>query len=215
MKTNTTNEVEQLLEKYIIVKNNFSEETEIKMTKRSNFETQNHCDTYGKHGQKIGCDNACCYSFENSASTIIEDFYEALNNKGFGIGSIMDDENLTYSDLVELLKENSNDGVQIFGSQFSGMVDFYVKWKEENESHTEVKAWTYHDSHNFQTIVLETPFGEADCEEVDQELAEKILSQYPGVPHIEGTNASVETEDYIFHFDRWATNPWICEIEIK
>ena len=85
-----------------------------------------------------------------------------------------------------------------------------------NENHTEVTGWNYHDGHNFRTVVLEADWSDqTDCTELDEEEQLAILLQYPGVPHIEGTNVSVETDDYIFHFDRWATNPWTCYVEKK
>lgn len=196
-----------LLEKYIVVKMNFTNEDEIKMTLRNNFETVKYCESYADYGQKVGCYTAGCYSLSNSGSEALADLKKAIAEK-FGV------EDVTIVDCsneftVEPDAENIPEGLRI------KIDEFIAKWREENESHTEATAWTYHDSHNFKTVVLNWEFGESDCEELGEDEQAKILLQYPGVPHIEGTNASEETEDFIYNFDRWATNPWICEIEIK
>lgn len=203
--------VEELFEKYIVVNMKNVDEDEICITKREHFENVNMCDCYANYGNKIGCYDAGCYSFNNSASSIFEDFYEEISDR-FGIGSLMDDNELTTPDLVELLK--SKDDTDIFPA-FGKMVEFFIKWREENETHTEVTAWTYHDSHNFTTVFLDTDFGEPDCIELEEDEQISILAEYPGFPYIKGTNTRVKTANYIFHFDLWATNPWVCYVENK
>lgn len=200
-----------LLEKFIVVKMNDENES-IRMTLRQNFSVENRCDNYSNYGNKVGCYDAGCYSFDNSDSPIFEEFESAIKEKFSCIFEIMQQNNLDIKDLVEMFESEDNSENL---PNFEKMVQFYEKWKAENESHTEVTSWTYHDSHNFKSIVLKCDFGEPDCEELDDEDQVKILLQYPGFPHIDGTNATEETEDYLFEFDLWATNPWICEIEIK
>jgi hypothetical protein len=39
--------------------------------------------------------------------------------------------------------------------KYKDYFDIFNKFKDEKENHTTVKAWTYHDSHNFQTMILE------------------------------------------------------------
>lgn len=202
----------ELLEKWIVVQFPDADEDAIRVTRRENFVNMNFCDAYGNYGKKVECYDAGCYSFENSASSIFEDFYVAISDR-FGIGSLMDDNELTHSELVDLLK--AEDDTEIF-PEFSKMVEFFKKWREENETHTEVKGWTYNDSHNFKTVVLEADFGEPDCVELDEDEQIAILLQMPEpAPYIEGTSISEETEDYTFYFDRWATNPWFCYVERK
>jgi hypothetical protein len=210
---------EDLLEEWIVVEFPYDEsESAIRMTRRSHFEKMDFCKAYGNYGVPVDCDNAGCYAFSNSSSEIFEHFYEALHTDGgFGVGSLMDENELTYKELVEMLQDplNHANGEEIFGAQFPKMVEFFKMWRDLNESHTQVTGWTFHDSHNFRTVISEADFGEVDCVELDEEEQIAILLQYPGVPHIEGTNASEETDDYIFHFDRWATNPWTCYVEKK
>ena len=99
---------------------------------------------------------------------------------------------------------------------WDGIIKFFDAWREQNENHTEVTGWTYHDSHNFKTIVLETEFGEPDCIELDEEEQIEILLQMPETaPYIEKFDTIVETEDFKFKYDRWATNPWFCYVERK
>lgn len=209
---------DDLLEEWIVVDFGPDTEDRYRVTQRSNFEEMDFCKAYESNGAQIGCYYASCYSFENSSLRIFEDFYEALNKKGFGIGSLMDDNELTYSELVEMLesKDEYDRGIQIFGNEFSQMVEFFKSWREANETHTKVKGWTFHDSHNFCTVIMEADFGEVDCNELDENEQKEILLQMPKTfPHIESTETSEETEDFIFHFDRWATNPWYCSVERK
>jgi hypothetical protein len=209
--------VDALLKEWIVVEFP-DDENAIRITHRSNFEKMDYCKAYGNYGVQVDCYHAGCYSFSNSSSEIFERFYDALHTDGgFGVGSLMDDNELTYKELVEMLQDPSNhaNGEKIFGSQFPKMVEFFKIWRDANENHTEVTGWTYHDSHNFRTVVSEADFNETDCTELDEDEQIAILLQYPGIPHIEGTNESEETENYIFHFDRWATNPWTCYVDKK
>lgn len=211
---------EFLLENWIVVSFPYADhDNTIRVTRRANFEQMNFCDAYGDYGQQVSCYDAGCYSFENSASSIFDDFYTAISDR-YGIGSLMDDinaGNFTVNDLVDLLKESNLDlGVEYFGKDFHKMIKFFEAWKAKNENHTEVTGWTYWDSHNHKTVVSKCDFGEPDCIELDEEEQIEILLQMPETtPYINGTNASEETEDFFFHFDRWATNPWFCYVEKK
>lgn len=208
-----------LLEEWIIVSFPYADpENAIRVTRRNNFEKMNFCESFGNYGQEVDCYDAGCYSFGNSSSSIFEDFYQALNEKGFGIGSLMDDNDLTYSDLVEILQYplNHKNGEAIFSAEFPQMIQFFKEWRKQNEIHTKVTGWTYWDSHNYKTVVSEADFGEVDCNELDKNEQLEILLQMPQTtPHIEGTSINVKTKDFIFHFDRWATNPWYCYVERK
>jgi hypothetical protein len=186
-KINQRTEHEQnLLEEWIVVMLQHSDDNDrIKVTKRSNFEEIDYCKTYSNYGQKVGCNCAGCYSFANEYSEIHSDFVSAVEK---------------ISDIVELNK-------------------FSETWKSKHESHTQVTAWTFHDSHNFKTYILEPDFSdpdfiEADCIELEEEEQLKILRQMPkSAPHIERVSESIKTNDFLFTFDLWATNPWFCYVE--
>jgi len=212
---------EELLEKWIVVQILDAEPTDaIRVTRRSNFEKMNFCNAYGNYGVQVDCNNAGCYSFNNTESQIFDDFYsEASKEFGFTEDDL-DRLELTHREFYEMLIEPVDSvAYKIMKDEFEdwdAIIDFFNQWREENETHTEVTGWTFHDSHNFRTVISECDFGEPDCVELDEEDQIEILLQMPETaPHIDGTNASEETEDYIFHFDRWATNPWFCCVERK
>ena len=82
----------------------------------------------------------------------------------------------------------------------------------------EVEAWTYCDGSNFRSLILSTEAGVADVEEVDEELESAILAELPNEPlpsEYEQGVASVETENYIFSFSQFASDPFYCRVEYK
>ena len=206
--------VDELFEKYIVV--SFDPETEdrIRITKRDNFEKVNMCDCYAQYDNKISCYDAGCYSFDNSDSSCRLDCKAALVKEFPELDRYTIDVNADGS--VEFVDEDQFEDLNernLLNDE--AYASFIKNWIKENETHTEVTAWTFHDSHNFKSVVLDTDFGEPDCTELDEDEQRAILAEYPGFPHIEGTNASEETENYIFSFDLWATNPWTCYVEKK
>lgn len=199
--------IETMMEEWIVVSMNDTDEDSIRITKRENFTTTNMCDCYGNHGQKSDCYTAGCYSFENSESTCKNDCIEAMY-KHFNVA--FENDNLDDQHFDNAIEGENN---LLEGIEIEEIKAFIANWKLQNEVHTEVTAWTYHDSHNFKTVVLRTDFGEPDCTELGEEETRAILAELPGFPHIEGTNTSIETENYRFSFDLWATNPWHCYVE--
>lgn len=218
---------ERLMEKWIVVDFGADVEDPIRVTRRDNFENMLFCRAYsGDYGQLVDCNNAGCYAFYNSESPIHSDFLyqvekkfdvELYNyfNKRF---SMSFDTVETFIGMIEELNEDTENH-EDFNYTIIDVVElkkFAETWKEKNESHTKIKGWTFHDSHNFKTVVLETELFEPDCTEVDDIEQIDILLQMPETaPYMDGFNTSEETEDYYFYFDRWATNPWYCYVEIK
>jgi hypothetical protein len=207
---------EYLLEKWIVVGfDDVSREDSIKVTRRDNFENQDLCACYSKHGQTVGCVNAGCYAFSNSECSIFLDFQKAAYEICPNIEVIVDENEMTDHEFCELfIDPDYNDGAELFGNDiFEILLTFFKKWKFENENHTQALAWTFHDSHNFATIVIESDLDLSDCVELDEDEQVEILSQMPeSAPFIPGVDATEESEDYYFHFDRWATNPWFCNV---
>lgn len=216
---NYTLRSEELLEKWIVVQILDADPTDaIRVTRRSNFEKMSFCNAYGNYGVQVDCNNAGCYTFSNSESSIFLDFSKKLYGAFPGSEAIVDENEMTDKELAECFIDSySHKSLKdMFGEEFGKMLEFFNAFRKENETHTEVTGWTFHDSHNFRTVISECDFGEPDCVELDEEDQIEILLQMPETaPHIDGTNASEETEDYIFHFDRWATNPWFCCVERK
>jgi hypothetical protein len=210
---------DELLEKWIVVDFGPDAEDRLRVTRRENFQEMDYCGAYADYGRSVGCESAGCYTFSNSESSVFLDFSKALYQDFEGIEDIVDENEMTDRDLCEFFIDpvNHNPGRELFGiDRFNEMLSYFKKWETENTSHTQVTGWTFHDSHNFETVILETPFGETDCEELDEDEQKEILLQMPQTaPHMAGFNTSEETEDYIFSFDRWATNPWFCFVERK
>lgn len=201
---------DELLEKWIVVQLPYADKDDsIRVTRRSNFEEMNYCDAYGNHGQKVACYNAGCHNLENSASTAQSDCATAISEK-FNVCVSLE----KCADEWTVTPANDEDD---FSDEMIAEIETFIKeWQKENTSHTEVIAWTYHNSKNFETILLKADFHEPNCVELDEDKQIEILLQMPeSTPHIEGTNVSEESENFIFRFDRWATNPWFCYVERK
>lgn len=201
---------EYLIEKYIVVSfEEPSDEETMKITLRKNFATMDYCEAYGEHGVKVGCYNAGCYTLENSASDAQGDCSLAITAE-FGVCVSLEECAGKWT-----VNDTDDEDSEGFSDELIEKIEAFIEtWKAANESHNEITGWTYHDSHNFKTI----GWGEngSDCEELDNDEQIAILLQMPeSTPYIDGTNADVETEDYIFKFDRWASNPWYCFVEAK
>lgn len=216
---------EKLLEKWIVVKMNFTDE--ICVTRRSNFEEMNLCDAYENYGQIVGCCNAGCYALDNSDSNIQSDFLLAIENEmnvklhsSFGneFGSCFTsiDELIENIDSLNDLDDESKEIYNYTDIDTDAVRVFAQKWVTENENHTTITGWTYWDGSNHKTITLKAEFSETDCTELDEDDQVEILLEMPeSAPYISGTNTSEETENFTFLFDRWADNPWYCYVERK
>ena len=220
--------VDALMKKWVVVMLPYADPNDaIRVTRRENFKEMNFCDCYGDYGVKVDCYNAGCYCLDNSESVIQSDMlldidrhFNTILFKYYG-----ERYGMTFTSLDEFIgnvEEINNEDSDVHESWEYVPVDvaelkvFCEKYLAEKESHTQVTGWTFHDSHNFKTVVSETDFGDPDCSELDENEQAKILLQMPvTAPYMEGTNASEESENYTFHFDRWATNPWFCYVEKK
>lgn len=191
----------------VVVKKVNSEDEEYFITSEKNFEEQNLCDCFDNYGQKIGCYNAGCYSIDNSASDAKNDCLEAMY-KNFGVEFDKDD---LCDDSFDSALEGDNE--LLYNVPQISIDNFIKDWKDKNEYHAGVKAWTYWDGSNFKTFVLKADSGITDLEELDWEKQEEILDEYKGVPYIEGDVTSDETEYYIFTFTKLANDPWICSVK--
>lgn len=198
-----------LLEKWIVVDFGADTEDRLRVTRRSNFEKMNFCDAYGQYGKKVGCYDAGCYTLENSGSSAQSDCASAIREK-FNVCVSLEKCAGTWTVIP------SDEDDEFSEELISKIESFIESWQGENTSHTEILGWTYHDSHNFCTVVLEADFGEPDCVELDEDEQIEILLQMPETaPYMENFNTSEETDNFIFSFDRWATNPWFCTVERK
>jgi hypothetical protein len=219
----TSMKIDEKLEKYIILR--FEGDDDYQITLRSHFEQINLCDCYENYGMKCGCYDSGCYVFKNSGCEIAEDCYKELyhefehnNDDEESIwGLVRENLELSYTDFFEMLINDKD----VFISNFLLTEEMYIEvkkwfenWKEENETHTQVTAWTYWDGNNFKTVVLSTDFGEPDCFEVDSEESRKILAEFNGALDVFATE-SKETENYIFTTTLYASDPYLASVEIK
>lgn len=206
MKTN--DEIKKLREKYIVLEKTYVNDGRFYITRRSNFETVNLCDCFDDYGQIIGCYGAKCYSFDNSDSDATKDCLRALYEH-FGIE--YSDDDLLFS--IEEVLNGEND---LLADVDKEKIDEFIKnWKENNETHTEVDAWTYWDGRNYRTIILQSDFGFEDVREIDDEKQDAILSELPENQDTEKPIEQVETKNFIFTFSRYASDPFYCSVYEK
>ncbi len=221
-------ELDEKLEKYIIVKFVDSDEESYFITKRANFEKCNLCDCYAGYGIKVTCDWAGCYTLDNCESSIQSDLLLAVQEhfdtqihpyfkERFGTHFSSLDE---FIENVSDLNDEDSDIHESFDYQKIDLKELKAiseKWLAENEHHTECVAWTFWDSHNFRSLVLESELGEGNkVEEIDEEEERAILKEFTGAPYIDsGTSASETTENYVFTSTAWADDPWICSVGKK
>lgn len=201
----TEDGIKMLCKKYIVLEKTYVSDGRFYITRRSNFETVNLCDCFDNYGQIIGCYGAKCYSFDNSDSDAAKDCLRELYEH-FGIE--YSDDDLLFS-IEEVLNGENDLLVEVDEEKIN---EFIKNWKENNETHTEVDAWTYWDGRNYRTVILQSDFGFEDVREIDDEKQDAILSELPENPYTEKPVEQLETENFIFTFSRYADNPWYCEV---
>jgi len=82
----------------------------------------------------------------------------------------------------------------------------------------EVEAWTYYDGSKYVSYILPSGVGLYDVEEVDEELENSILSELPNKPSSNKYKkgiAKVETENYVFKFSQFPSDPFYCRVGYK
>jgi len=198
-------------EDLIVIKDIHNPEEEYKITLRKNFETIKACETYDDYGNQANCGGVGCYSINNGESSAkndcIEDLYKHFNIQ-YDSHVHIDDE--YYFDALKGENELLEDIPQ---EKIDGFIE---KWKKENEIHEEyTEAWVYHDGSNFQTVVLDNHMFDSGYEEVDNDIQDAILNEYPGQFYVEGAEGVEETENYIFRETRWANDPWLAHVTEK
>jgi len=200
-----------LLENYIVCRLE-NENNTIFITNRSNFKKTNLCETYSNSGQKASCTNSFCYSLYNEDSSIHSDLLIEINNKfEIDLHNVISH---NFSSINKLKEYCEN--IEITLNE--DVIEFAENWIKENENHTTVKSWNYHDSHNWQSIYLENEDYSNCCTELEEEEQIKILEVYEEEikgTWIEGATKEIETENYTFYLSRYATNPFLATLEIK
>ena len=191
----------EMQKQYIVLVNEVNDRKFI--TYRSNFEELDECKTY-EHGQMIGCENSGCYSFSNQLSVIFDDFEEELEIAGVNLNE------LSINILVAML-EDGDQPDELNNEDWEKAKELYNEFLSK-QYHSQVTAYTYWNGSNWKSITLYSEYyGETDVREAVN--SREILDEMPETPHMEGATATVETENFTYYFSRYASNPWICEVE--
>lgn len=205
MKTN--DELNELCDKYIVVEKIGGDGTFF-ITERSNFKTVNLCDCFDNYGLKPGCFTAGCYSVNNSYSDATKDCLRDLY-KFFGV-------KYTKNDLLYSIDEILNGENKLLSDFICFQVSTFIRdWRNKNESHIKVDAWTYWDGRIYKTLILHSDIGMEDIREISIGQQRAILAELPEYPHTTGEAENIETENYIFTFNKPASYPFYCEVYAK
>ena len=197
----TEQELIELQKQYIVLVNESNERKYV--TYRSNFEELDECKTY-EHGQMIGCENSGCYSFSNQLSVIFDDFEEELETAGVNLNE------LSIHILVAMLEDNDQPD-ELNNEDWEKVKELYNEYLSK-QYHSQVTAYTFWNGSNWKSITLYSEYyGETDVREAVN--SREILDEMPETPQMEGATAMVETENFTYYFSRYASNPWICEVE--
>jgi hypothetical protein len=158
------------------------------------IETLNLFETYDQHGQHIGHTNAGDYHLANSeGGYAMTDCIKAIAEK-FGI----DYDNIHIVEEGDEFKIEAGDGAQYgFGE---AAVDAFIKvWREENETLTEVKGFTYWNGRNFKTITTSVADGEPTHAIVSDEKMVAELNEAIGNKSFEKSGFGCE----VYSYDKW------------
>jgi len=169
------------------------------------IETTYLCETYDNYGNKVGCYDAGCYSFDNSDSGMHEDCIKEINEK-FNLNLDYETWMCDIDDWKEYLESDVPE------DKIGKILEFIEEFEKENAQHIEVKAVTYWNGHNWQSIVLEhDEDGYTDGYILDEEEATDILAAWEkigcSVGYIPKVSKSVFTihkgVGYLFSDDRY------------
>jgi len=196
------------MSEYIILQNEHNPQYGYAITWKKNFKKMNYCDTFNSYGQRIGCHDAECYCFANSACTFAADCLSAVIK--------------SYPEMAA--REHNLTGVTeaeemfcLFPDNRIDIQNFIREWEKKNEKHATCQAWNYWDGSNWKSVITVHEYyssSELGWFEVEEEEAEKILKELPtGYPYIEGIHETVETENFSFFYSRMEDFPWICTVE--
>ena len=201
--SNSTISKEGLLKEFIVVSD--PETCQFFVTLRKNVIEQNECDCYNHFGIINDCNTAGCYAFSNTESSIYDDFKEELQRAI----NVVFSENFSVKDLVECLQQNIQPD-EISDEDIFVVYEIYNRFLSK-ESHTQITAYTFWNGRNWESISIHSEYyNETDMVEMSENDQIEILSEMPETPHMKGAEAEIETENYIFQFSRFASNPWIC-----
>lgn len=189
-----------------------ADERQIVLLSKSQIETKPLCNTYDNYGQQCGCYAAGCYSINNTDCSCLHDLRTAINEK---FGPLPEYGMYDYEDELFFVLEGADGTEELDIIEING---FIKEWIKENTSHVEATVFEYHDGSNWHSLPIS--FNESDrpeLEEVEDELNEKIVSEYEAAEwsdwdRFKRTGIS---ESFTFTTTQFATDFTIAKVDLK
>jgi hypothetical protein len=197
--------------KELMVVRKLNADNELLIVKEEWFEDSKPCECYDNYGQQCDCYNSGCYSLENSESDAISDMLSKLYEH-FNIEYTQDD---LCDDKYEDTKNGDNELLE--GISEDDINNFITDWKDKNEIHTEIKAYTFHNGRNFQTIVLESDCCKPNVERVAAEEEKLIIEEYINCSYNKQQSGFTiyDGDKYNFTISAYQEHWWIAEACLK
>lgn len=187
-------------------------ERQLVIINEDQIETKKLCETYDEHGQQCGCYAAGCYSLDNSESDFENDLRNAVE-KEFGLLSAYNIMNTLGACVFEFEEEpDETDDTDV-----EAIESFINAWVKENTSHCDATVFEYHDGSNWHSLAIDVEGVDPALEEVEDELNEKIISEYEDAERTEFVMGKMvfESDSFIFTVTQFASDWTIAEVEEK
>lgn len=191
---------------------NSTNDKQIVIINENQIESKNLCETYNDFGQECGCYDAGCYSIDNSDSDFESDLKDAIKKKfghldTFNIIPCFDEYAFEYEDEPE---EDDNTDVEAINK-------FINEWIKENTSHCDAEVFEYHDGSNWHSLAISVEGVEPVLVEVEEELNDKIISEYQDADRTEFNMGKMvfESESFSFTVTQFASDWTIATVDLK
>lgn len=193
---------------------NSTNDKQIVIINENQIESKNLCETYNDFGQECGCYDAGCYSIDNSDSDFIKDLKKAVEEK-FGFIPAYDIESVGESACINF--DDSVDDEDAEKIDVEPIEKFINQWIEENTSHCDAEVFEYHDGSNWNSLAILVEGVEPALVEVEEELNDKIISEYEEADRTEFNMGKMvfESESFIFTVTQFASDWTIATVDLK
>ena len=196
--------------------NNFNTgcEKQIVIINESQIESKKLCETYGDFGQQCGCYAAGCYSIDNCESGFMKDLKNAVEEK-FGFIPAYDVESV--GDVACINFDSSVEDEEAEKIDVEPIEKFINEWIEENTYHCDAEVFEYHDGSNWHSLAINVEGVEPALVEVEEELNNKIISEYQDADRTEFNMGKMvfESESFIFTVTQFASDWTIATVDSK
>lgn len=187
---------------------------QIVIINENQIETKKLCETYNDFGHQCGCYDAGCYSIDNSDSDFIKDLKKAVEEK-FGFIPAYDIESVGESACINF--DDSVDDEDAEKIDVEPIEKFINEWIKENTSHCDAEVFEYHDGSNWNSLAISVDGVEPALVEVEEELNDKIISEYQDADRTEFNMGKMvfESESFIFTVTQFASDWTIATVDEK